>query len=57
MKTKPHYSVGLAALTFVLVILSGDVVGQSSSSTEACIPNIVGDGHCDQSQNIQACGR
>lgn len=57
MKTKPHHSVGLAALTYALVLLSGDVTGQSGTSTESCIPSRIGNGHCDRSQNTKACGR
>lgn len=56
MKTKRSNSCGLTALTYALVLLMGDVVAQGSNSKESCIANLLGDGHCDRSQNIEICG-
>ena len=56
MKTKLSHSVGLAALTYAGVLLSGYVVAEGRNLDESCVPNIIGDGHCDQSQNTETCG-
>ena len=57
MKTKPSHSAGLAAVTYALVLLSGDVYAKGGRAKDSCIPYRIGDGHCDQSQNTKACGR
>lgn len=57
MKTRHSHFVGLAALTYALVLLSGDVVAKGGNAKDSCIPYRIGDGHCDRSQNTNACGK
>lgn len=57
MKTQSSYSLGRAALSYALILLSADVVAKTSKSTGRCTPQQIGNGHCDKSQNNEACGR
>lgn len=57
MRAPSRYPVGLVALSYALMLLSGDVVAKTSKSTVSCTPQLIGNGHCDKSQNNEGCGR
>lgn len=57
MRFQPYLSVGFAALTSALVLLSVDVSATGDTTLAGCIDGTVSDGHCDVLNNIDDCGR
>ena len=59
MKAQRYHSVALAVLCSALVLLSGDVVAQSTSSSPSyeCNDNSMADGDCDLDNNNEDCGK
>eukprot|EP00904_Undaria_pinnatifida_P003012 jgi/Undpi1/12711/HiC_scaffold_6.g02379.m1 len=56
MKVQGRHSVGVAAVSAALLLLSTTVVCTTSDLTENCVPELIANAFCDEINNYEACG-